>query len=132
MAKRKPQRPVVERSTIASRANVLARPFLPSLDLVDGNAGQFEQLEPDDKQRVLLTKVADATHFRVGLARLHRHALLARELAADVRPLPREVRGVALNPNGDAAVRVSVQPRLAVGRRGLRRTGVTARPGVAS
>jgi hypothetical protein len=112
MAKRKPARPVERTSTIASRASVLARPFLPSLDLVDGHAGQFEQLRPDDRQRVLLTKVADATHFRVGLDGLHRHALVARTLATDVRPLPREVRGVVLNPNGDAAVRVSVQPEM--------------------
>jgi hypothetical protein len=113
MAKRKT--PIVERSTMASRASVLARPFLPSLDLVDGVGPQFEELTPDDKQQVIVTKVADVTHFRVGLGDLHRHALVARELAADVRPLPRAVTGMLLNPDREPATRVSVQPTLPAG-----------------
>lgn len=109
---------------------VFARPFLPTLDLVEGESAQLKELTEDDKRDLLLTKVADITHFRVGLAALHRHADTARELAADVRPLPREVRGVLLNPDGNAAARVSVQPEGPVNQTLLGRGVVTSDLGV--
>jgi hypothetical protein len=97
------------------RGAVLARQFLPSLDLVDAAAERLEELSDADKRHVLETKVADVTHFRVGLDSLQRHAVVARVMAADVRPLPRQVRGVVVNPGGAPAVRVSVQPTLPTG-----------------
>jgi hypothetical protein len=110
---------MAERRTIAtdrivahSRPAAAARPFLPSLDLVDARASHLKELSKDDKRQVLATKIADVTHFRVGLATLHQHAATALDLAADVRTLPRQVRGMALNPDRSAAERVSVQPTM--------------------
>lgn len=128
MAQRKA--PAVERSTIASRASVLARPFLPTVDLVESREAQFEELTIAEKRQLLATKVADVTHFRVGLDTLHRHARVALDLAADVRPLPREVRGMLLNPDRAAAVRVSVQPAMPAGGPALGRGVVTDELGV--
>ena len=91
----------------------IERPFLPSLDLVDAPGRRLEELTEQDKAQVIGTKVADVTHFRVGLEGIKRHADVARTMAAAARPLPREVRGLLLNPGGAAATRVSVQPTLA-------------------
>jgi hypothetical protein len=128
MAQRKA--PAVERSTIASRASVLARPFLPTVDLVESREAQFDELTIAEKRQLLATKVADVTHFRVGLDTLHRHARVALDLAADVRPLSRDVRGMLLNPDRAAAVRVSVQPAMPAGGPALGRGVVTDELGV--
>jgi hypothetical protein len=110
---------MAERRTIAtdrivanSRPAAAARPFLPSLDLVDARATHLKELSKEDKRQVLATKLADVTHFRVGLATLHQHAATALDLAADVRTLPRQVKGMAVNPDRSAADRVSVQPTM--------------------
>jgi hypothetical protein len=103
-------------ASAASRAAVrnpqLARPFLPSLDLVDASAVRLRELGDEDKRQVLATKIADVTHFRVGLATLHQHANVALDMAAEVRTLPRQVRGLVLQPDRRPADRVSVQPTL--------------------
>lgn len=90
----------------------LARAFLPSLDLVDGTAGDLKGLSDADKAQILATKRADVTHFRVGLDTLFQHAAMARELAAETRILPTQLRGVVLNPDRAPAERVAVQPAL--------------------
>jgi hypothetical protein len=51
-------------------------------------------------------------------------------MAADVRPLPRQVRGVVVNPGGAAAMRVSVQPALPNGGATIGRGVVTDELGV--
>lgn len=112
------------------RDPVLTRRFLPSLDLVDATASRVEELTDQDKRSVIAAKVADVTHFRVGLDALERHASVARTMAADVRPLPRQVRGVAVNPGLDPAVRVSVQPALPSGGPPIGRGVVTDELGV--
>lgn len=90
----------------------LARAFLPGLDLADEGAEALRKLSDDDKKQVLATKIADITHFRVGLDGIKQHATVALQLAAEVRILPKQVRGLLLNPNGSAAKRVSVQAAL--------------------
>ncbi|MGH8636478.1 MAG: hypothetical protein ACREUZ_05015, partial [Burkholderiales bacterium] len=129
MAKRKPSAPQRPTAT-AVRVPVLSRRFLPSLDLVDAPGSRVEELTAQDKRQVLGTKIADVTHFRVGLDSLQRHASVARVMAADVRPLPRQVRGLVVNPGGAAAVRVSVQPALPNGGASLGRGVVTDELGV--
>ncbi len=112
MAQRRPtdSRPA---AATATRTPInLTHRFLPSLDLVDADAARVEALSAEDKSQVVLGKIADITHFRVGLDSIERHAAVARVLAAEVRPLPRQVRGVVVNPGGAPAVRVSVQPTL--------------------
>lgn len=99
-----------EAKPAATRTSRLVRPFLPSVDLVEPAAAELEDLSADDKRRLIQTKIADVTHFRVGLAGLHRHVEVARALAGEVRSLPREIRGVAFNPGRAPAARVSVQP----------------------
>jgi len=93
----------------ALRNAALARPFLPSLDLIEPGAERLKLLDAADKRQVIETKIADVTHFRVGLGELRRHAKVALDFAAEVRPLPKQVRGVVLNPDRTAAERVSVQ-----------------------
>lgn len=90
----------------------LARRFLPSLDLVDGTRDDVKNLTDADKAQILATKVADVTHFRVGLDTLRRHAAVALQLAAEERVLPGQLRGIVLNPDRSAAARVGVQPAL--------------------
>lgn len=129
MAKRKAP-PTQPAAATPVRGAVLARQFLPSLDLVDAAAERLEELSDADKRHVLETKVADVTHFRVGLESLQRHAVVARGMAADVRPLPRQVRGVVVNPGGAPAIRVSVQPTLPNGGATLGRGVITDELGV--
>lgn len=109
---------------------VPARIFVPSLDLIDAPAERLGELTDDDKRQMLVTKIADVTHFRVGLDSLARHARVAETLAAEVRTLPREVRGVVVNPGGAPAVRVSVQPALPDGSATVGRGVVTDELGV--
>jgi len=110
MAKRKASAPRSAAAVV--RAPVAARRFLPSLDLVDAADFRAEELTDQDKRQLIGTKIADVTHFRVGLDSLQRHVSVARVMAADVRPLPHQVRGLVVNPGGAAAVRISVQPAL--------------------
>jgi hypothetical protein len=100
-------------SALANAA--LARPFLPGIDLVDADRESLSKLSDADKAQVLATKAADVTHFRVGLATLHKHAFAARQLAREVRILPKRVKGIVLNSDRTPAARVSVQPTLANG-----------------
>ena len=105
------QQPPAPRALAARLRNpLLSRPFLPALDLVDAKADELERLSDDDKQQILATKIADITHFRVGLATLKQHTQAAIDLAVEVRVLPKRIRGILLNPGRSPAVRVSVQP----------------------
>jgi hypothetical protein len=126
MAKRKS---APQPAAAAGRVPPLTRPFLPSLDLVDAPL-RGEDLTADDKRQLLGTKVADVTHFRVGLDSLQRHAAVARVMAAEVQPLPRQVRGLVVNPGGAAAQRVGVQPTMPNGGPTLGRGVVTDELGV--
>jgi len=98
-----------ERLSRAAVRRIPARPFLPTVDLLTASAGELGELDAQDRELLLATKVADATHFYVGLTTLHRHVATALELAADVRPLPATVRGQLVGPGGDPAARVGVQ-----------------------
>ena len=93
------------------RSGPPSRLFLPSIDLLDARDGVLEKLSDDDKKQPL-TKLADVTHFRVGLDVLKDHVAAAVELAPEVRALPSAVRGQLLQPHGTPAERVSVQPAL--------------------
>jgi hypothetical protein len=130
MAKRKAPAAGPTPTAAASRTQTFTRRFLPSLDLVDAVASRVEELSDDDKRQVIGTKIADITHFRVGLDSLQRHVFVAREMAAEVRPLPRQVRGVVVNPGGAPAVRISVQPTMPGGGAKLGRGVVTDELGV--
>lgn len=114
MARKAPERPSATAPPVdRGRASALRRPvrnLVPSVDLFE--PGDALELDDDDRREILRSKVADVTHFRVGLASLRQHALIAREIAPTVRPLPRLVRGVLRNPGGGPATRVSVQPTL--------------------
>jgi hypothetical protein len=109
-------RPVIETGlsdrAVAIDTSVLARSFLPSLDLESPGSEAIGRLSDDDKRQILLARAADVTHFRVALGTLHDHARIATELIDEVRVLPRRVRGLALNPDRSPAARVSVQPAL--------------------
>lgn len=131
MAKRRvPRASAPPPTASAARVPVLTRRFLPSLDLVDATASRVEELTDQDKRSVIAAKVADVTHFRVGLDALERHASVARTMAADVRPLPRQVRGLAVNPGLEPAARVSVQPSMPDGGPPIGRGVVTDELGV--
>jgi hypothetical protein len=97
---------------VASRTTTLARPFLPSLDLVVTRPSALKELSDNDKRQVLATKIADVTHFQVGLSTLHRHVTEALNLVPVVRALPKAVRGQVLEPDLSSADRISVQPAL--------------------
>jgi hypothetical protein len=103
---------------------------LPSFDLVDADAAAFRKLNDADRRQVLATKVADVTHFRVGLATLHEHAAIARELALEVRVLPKQIKGMILNPDREPATRVSVEPTMADGGVSIGRGVITDEVGV--
>lgn len=100
------------RERVQPEAAALARPFLPSLDLIEGAADRLRALDAADKRHVIEAKIADVTHFRVGLGTLRQHARAALDLAVEVRHLPKQVRGIVLNPGRAPAARVSVQPAL--------------------
>lgn len=106
------------------------RPFLPSLDLVDASAVSLRGLSAEDKRQILAGKVADVTHFRVGLDSLRQHAAVARLMADDARPLPRHVRGVVVNPDESPALRVTVQPALPTSQGTIGRGVITDANGV--
>jgi hypothetical protein len=94
------------------RNPLLSRTFLPSVDLVDTDPKTLSALTDGDKQQVLETKLADITHFRVGLGTLHRTARVALDLITETRVLPKQVRALVRNADGSPASRVSVQPSL--------------------
>jgi hypothetical protein len=115
----------------ALRNPALARAFLPSLDLVDNaNAESFRALSDVDKRQILDTKIADITHFRVGLSTLHQHVEVARQLAVELRVLPKQVKGLVVNGDGSPAERVSVEPIMPVSGTSLGRGVVTDEAGV--
>jgi hypothetical protein len=93
-----------------NRTGKLTRPFLPSIDIVQPVGSVLRELSDADKRQLLATKVAEITHFQVGLATINEHVRVALELGPEVRPLPTAVKGVVLQPNGKPAERVSVQP----------------------
>jgi hypothetical protein len=97
-------------AAIKDRAGPLSRIFLPSLDPTDARESVLAHLSDDDKKQLLATKIADVTHFRLGLDALRDHVIEAIALAPEVRPLPETVRGQLLQPNGKPAERISVQP----------------------
>ncbi|HEY7306231.1 MAG TPA: hypothetical protein VH601_19050, partial [Bryobacteraceae bacterium] len=41
---------------------MIARPFLPSLDLVDGSPQEIAALQTLDKRQIINTKISDAVH----------------------------------------------------------------------
>ncbi len=106
------ERPGLSTANVQIDTSVLSRRFLPSLDLIDANEKELAGLSEDDRKQMLATRVADITHFRVGLGTLHEHARIAREMIPQVRVLPTQVRGLLLNPDRSPAQRVSVQPTL--------------------
>jgi hypothetical protein len=95
---------------VGSATNALTRPFLPSIDIVEPKGTVLRELTDADKSLLLATKVADVTHFQVGLRAIGDHVAAAVALAPEVRALPKVVRGRILQPNGHPAERVSVQP----------------------
>ncbi|MCU0647031.1 MAG: hypothetical protein MUF00_03510, partial [Gemmatimonadaceae bacterium] len=117
--------------TVVPTNPALARAFLPSLDLVDDRDEKtFAALSDADKKQLLATKIADITHFRVGLATLREHATVALDLAATIRVLPKQVRGIIVNRDGSPAERVSVQPAMPANGPTLGRGVVTDEVGV--
>lgn len=94
----------------------ITEPFVPSLDLFHVDARQLEELSDDEKKVVVTTKVADLTHFYLGLEGLHLTAQVARELAPQVRALPARLRGQLVQPDGSPVERLSVEPALPGGR----------------
>lgn len=96
-------------AVVRDRTGPLARAFVPSFDPTDARDSVLEGLSDDDKKQLLATKIADVTHFRVGLGALRDHVVEAMDLATEVRPLPQVVRGQVLQPSGEPAERISVQ-----------------------
>lgn len=90
----------------------ISRAFLPAFDAVDADEKQLHALSEQDREQWMAAKLADVSHFRVGLGSLKLHARTARALVPQVRALPRQVRGRLLNADGSAAARVSVTPTL--------------------
>lgn len=90
----------------------ISRDFLPAFDAVAADEAQLRSLSKSDREEWMASKLADVSHFRVGLDSLKLHARTARELAPKVRQLPRQVRGRLLNPDGSAATHVSVVPTM--------------------
>lgn len=103
-------RTVRESAAIKDRTGPFARIFLPSFDPTEARDGVLGRLNDEDKKRLLATKIADVTHFRLGLGALRDHVIQAVELVPEVRPLPDLVRGQVIQPSGEPAERVSVQP----------------------
>lgn len=90
----------------------ISRAFLPAFDAVEADEKELHALSEQDREQWMAAKVADVSHFRVGLGSLKLHARTARALAPQVRTLPRQIRGRLLNADGSPAVRVSVTPTL--------------------
>ncbi len=101
-----------ERLTIraASRQLPDLRKVPPTLDVDDLDEREVEQLSEADLKTLVQAKVEAATHFVVGLATLKDHVLVANDLVPEVRPLPKQVRGVLHQPDGTPADRIAVQP----------------------
>ena len=118
------QRPKDPAVFFKDRTGTFSRLFLPSIDPLDARDGVLDKLDDDHKKQLLLTKLADVTHFRVGLAAIKEHVDVAVQIAPEVRALPTVVRGQVLQPDGKPAARVS---RAAGARRGARRRSGAAR-----
>jgi hypothetical protein len=103
----------------------ISRRFLPTFDPIDADEEQFAELSDAEVDQLVAARLADVTHFRVGLGALKLHADTARQLAPQVRQLPQQVRGRILNADGSAAVRVAVLPTLPGSAQGLGRAVMT-------
>jgi len=108
----------------------ISRRFLPAFDPVDADEEQFAGLGDAEVEQLVAARLADVTHFRVGLGALKLHADTARQLAPQVRQLPVQVRGRILNADGSAAARVAVQPTLPGSTQALGRGVLTDELGV--
>lgn len=95
---------------VNDRTGAIARPFVPSIDIVQPARSLLGELTDADKRELLTTKIAAVTHFQVGLATLKDHVSAAVKLLPEVRPLPEMVTGQLLEPNREPAERVSLQP----------------------
>lgn len=90
--------------------------FVPSIDLFHLGAEQLEQLSEEDKKQVVEGKVADLSHFYLGLEGLNLTVQVARDRAPEVRALPTRLRGQVVQPDGAPVERLSVEPTLPGGR----------------
>lgn len=90
--------------------------FVPSVDLFHLDVEQLGQLSERDKAQVVEGKVADLSHFYLGLEGLNRTVQVARDLVPEVRALPARVRGQVVQPDGSPGERLSVEPTLPGGR----------------
>jgi hypothetical protein len=88
---------------------LLSRPFGSALDLDNVDDETLRKMSPEEVRQVDDSRIADVTHFRVGLDSIRFHTKTARDLAANVRRLPRSVRGRLLDGKRKALVSVSVQ-----------------------
>src|SRR5512134_48927 len=104
----KASRSAAKVSAALATAHKFARPFLPTLDFVEGKSDVIDELSSADKKQIIATKVADVTHFRVGLYSSSPHMAFAQAL----RVTPKPVRGPVRTSDGNAAARVSVQPEI--------------------
>ena len=95
---------------VGNKTGAFSRPFLPSIDIAQPAGSVLGELTEADKKQLLTTKVAEVTHFQVGLATIHEHVKVAIDLLPEVRPLPGVVKGQVLQPKGKPAERVAVQP----------------------
>jgi len=102
-------------STDSSR-RITSRPFLPNLDPVLLDKEALARLTDDEMRELVATKVADVTHSYVGLEALGRTVTVAQDLVPRAQPLPRVVRGQLVQPGGEPAERIVVEPALPQGR----------------
>ena len=84
--------------------------FLPTVDITRLSVDELEQLPQEDRNELIAGKLADVSHFYVGLSRVHEHVRLAADLLPEVRALPAEVRGLVRQPDRSPAGRLGVQP----------------------
>lgn len=102
----------LERHARAKRVARVTEAFVPSVDLYHLDVRQFEQLDEADKEQVVAGKVADLSHFYLGLEALDRTVRVARDLAPEVRALPTRLRGQLVQPDGSPVERLSVEPTM--------------------
>ena len=76
---------------VSNKTGAFARPFLPSIDIVQPTTSVLGELTEADKKQLLVTKVAEITHFQVGLATIHEHVKVAIDLGY-IQPPPSRPR----------------------------------------
>ena len=96
-------------------ARVKPRLASPALDVDVLTADQVRKLSDEEKGVLVDAKVADVTHFVVGLEKLSRHVGVAFDLAPEVQALPAELRGVVVQPDGSPGERLGVEPAVPQG-----------------